>query len=146
MAEHHRARRLALQGLCCLDVQGDEAITGAVDFIAEGRDKPQAVAEAQQMLRAASGARAQADELISSASRHWHTDRMAMVDRNILRLAVWELMADNAPPAVVIDEAVKLAKEFGAAESPRFVNGVLDAIAKSISSRDAGDAQDEKSS
>ena len=138
MAHHHRARRLALQGLCCLDVQGEGGLAGAVEFIAEGKDTPDTVAEAEHMLRAAYGARAEADELIDRESRHWRTNRMAMVDRNILRLAAWELMAGAAPRNVVIDEAVKLAKEFAAAESPRFVNGVLDAVARTI---DGGDAE-----
>ena len=90
------------------------------------------------MLRAAYGARAEADELIDRESRHWRTNRMAMVDRNILRLAAWELMSGAAPRNVVINEAVKLAKEFAAAESSRFVNGVLDAVARHI---DGGDTE-----
>jgi len=131
--------------MCCLDVQGESALEGAIDFIAEGRDQPQAVAEAQQMLRAAYAAVKKADGLIDRESRQWHTDRMALVDRNILRLAVWELLAGNAPRNVIIDEAIKLAKEFSSAEASRFVNGVLDAVARTIdngNSRNAGDAQD----
>ncbi len=118
--------------MCCLDVQGAGGMEGAAAFIADSRDKARTVAAAQEMLRAAHAARAAADELINRESRHWNTGRMAMVDRNILRLAVWELMTARAPRGVVIDEAIRLAKEFASAESPRFINGVLDAVAGRI--------------
>ena len=70
---------------------------------------------------------------------------MALVDRSILRLAVHELRHQTAPPAVIISEAVKLAQEFSTADSPRFVNGVLDAVAKDLS-RDAQDSGDDEMS
>ena len=97
------------------------------------------------LVKAAYEDRAECDRLLARHARHWELGRLALVDRNILRLAVTEMLA-KAPPKVVITEAMQLAREFSTAESPRFVNGVLDAIAKELRvgeeeriSRDAGD-------
>ena len=66
------------------------------------------------------------DALIAETAERWRLERMALVDRLVLRLAICELLRDAAtPPAVVINEAIELAQEYGAAESPRFVNGIL---------------------
>ncbi len=73
------------------------------------------------------------DRAIAEAATHWRLDRIATVDRNILRLATYELLSEPETPAsVVIDEAVEMAKRFGEAGSPSFVNGVLDAIRKRV--------------
>ncbi|KPJ60022.1 MAG: hypothetical protein AMJ46_08810 [Latescibacteria bacterium DG_63] len=75
--------------------------------------------------------RAEIDETISGASRHWRLERMAVTDRNILRIAVAELLyLPDVPARVVIDEAIELAKKYGDEASSRFVNGILDAVAK----------------
>ena len=71
------------------------------------------------------------DEELSLQTAHWRLERLAAVDRNILRLALFELAhVPDTPPAVVIDEAIEIAKKFGAEESGRFVNGVLDGFVK----------------
>lgn len=73
------------------------------------------------------------DEAISGVSRHWRLERMAVTDRNILRIAVAELLyLDEVPARVVIDEAIELAKKYGDEASSRFVNGILDAVAKKV--------------
>ena len=78
-------------------------------------------------------ARAVRSHDLAEAATHWRLDRIATVDRTILRLGAYELAAEEATPAaVVIDEAVELAKRFGEADSPAFVNGVLDAIRKRV--------------
>ena len=87
---------------------------------------------ALQLLAEAFDARPECDALLSKHARRWELPRLALVDRNILRLAVWELIAGKAPFKVVISESLRLAREFSTAESPRFVNGVLDAVAKEI--------------
>ena len=74
------------------------------------------------------------DALVSLHARNWRVSRMAVVDRNVLRLAAHELRDTQTPVAVVIDEAVDLARRFGSDRSPSFVNGVLDAIAKEVRS------------
>lgn len=85
---------------------------------------------ARSIVDAAVARAAEIDELIVSASKNWRIERMSRVDRNILRLGTCELVAfPDVPVKVVINEAVELAKRFGTAESPAFVNGVLDRIA-----------------
>ena len=118
MNPRHRARRLALQGLCCLDVQGEHVMDLLEEFLRDSREQPRAIAAA--------------DELLARHARHWELPRLALVDRNILRLAAHEMRSGAAPPKVVITEAIRLAREFSTAESPRFVNGVLDAVAREI--------------
>jgi N utilization substance protein B len=76
--------------------------------------------------------RTEIDEIISATSESWRLERMAMVDRNILRLAAFELIHTDLSKAVVIDEAVKLAKEYSTASSGSFINGVLDTIASTV--------------
>jgi N utilization substance protein B len=119
-------------------------------FLRESRETPEAVTEAEDIFQGAFAARARADALMAGESRHWDVGRMALVDRNILRLALWELLVGRAGKKVVISEALRLAKEFSSAESARFINGVLDAAARRIQEdagsdagkggRDAGDA------
>jgi N utilization substance protein B len=72
------------------------------------------------------------DELVVKLSENWRIDRLAAVDRSILRLGIYELRFGTAPPKVVIDEALELAKKFSSAEAPAFLNGVLDAAYKSL--------------
>lgn len=144
MIEHHRARRLALQGLCCLDVQGERSLAGVLTFLRESRERPETIHQAEEVLQAAFARRAEADRVLAGHSEHWDVGRMALVDRNILRLAVWELLTEKAPRKVVISEALRLASEFATAESARFINGVLDAAARRIQEdvrRDAGDGK-----
>jgi len=75
----------------------------------------------------------QIDEFIRRHAEHWRLDRMATVDRNILRLAVQEFLYDKeTPKTVVINEAIEIARRFSAQESPQFINGVLDSIKKEL--------------
>ena len=77
------------------------------------------------------------DERVAGASKNWRLERMSRVDRNLLRLGTYELMfRADVPRAVILDEAVELAKSFGTEESPSFVNGVLDRIADDIGRKD----------
>ncbi len=142
-----KARGLALQVLYAIDV-GDVGDQGEIDTSAPGwiddavatyGDRfeldidPEARGLAVTLVRAASSERTAIDERIAAASRNWRLERMARVDRNILRLAVGELLhVRETPVKVVINEAVELAKRFGTAESPAFVNGVLDRIASAL--------------
>jgi len=77
------------------------------------------------------------DKKVTAASQNWRLERMSRVDRNLLRLGTWELMfRSDVPRAVILDEAVELAKSFGTDESSGFVNGVLDRIAENIGRKD----------
>ena len=88
---------------------------------------------AEQLARRVAEHAARIDDIIGKSSRNWRLERMSRVDRNILRLATCELLhfADT-PTRVVLNEAVELAKQFGTAESPAFVNGVVDRIAQLV--------------
>ncbi len=90
---------------------------------------------ADELLRGVITHREEIDDNLSRQTAHWRLERLAAVDRNILRLALYELMyCEGTPAAVVIDEAIEIAKRFGAEESARFVNGVLDGFVKRRSS------------
>ena len=79
--------------------------------------------------------RSQIDDLIGRHAQHWRLERMAAVDRNILRMAVSEFLYAETPQVVVIDEAIEIARRFSTSESTQFVNGVLDAIREEIGHR-----------
>lgn len=138
MSQRHRARRPALQGLCCLDVQGPKAMDKIEAFLADSRETPETIDAARRLLKQTFARREEIDELLVRHARHWDLSRLALVDRNILRLATYELRGGKVPVRVVITEALRLAQEFSTAESPRFINGVLDAIAKELG-RDKGE-------
>lgn len=90
---------------------------------AEGRPYSEA------LVRAVAEERAALDERIGKASAHWRVARMTRVDRNVLRIGTWELLHQDTPRAVILDEAVELAKKFGTEDSGAFVNGVLAKVA-----------------
>ena len=101
-------------------------------FLADSRETPQTTAAARKLTVATFDSLQQIDQLLTRHARHWNLGRLAMVDRNILRLATREFLSGLTPVKVVIAEALRLAQEFSTAESPRFINGVLDAIAKDV--------------
>ena len=120
-----------MQALCQFDSLGEDFLSQLDEFLAD-ENPPSAVQRyARNLFREAHTNRTAIDEHIQSAASHWDIGRMATVDRNILRTAACELLhRTDVPAKVVINEAVEIAKEFGALESPAFVNGVLDAIKK----------------
>jgi len=88
---------------------------------------------AERLARGAQGQVERIDREITAVSKNWRFDRIAAVDRNIIRIGVFELVNDaETPSAVVIDEAVEMARRFGEADSTAFVNGVLDAIMRRV--------------
>jgi len=134
MPSRHRSRERALQVLFQADIRQqrpDEAIAAFYDslYTAE-EDEPASLPDPfmEELVRGAIEAMAGIDEKIAGHSEHWRLVRMPVVDRNILRLAVYEMTTIGTPPAVVIDEALELARRFSSEESGAFVNGVLDAI------------------
>jgi N utilization substance protein B len=131
-----KARGYALQVLYARDVDHATDVATALGGWSESfeLDVDDAGREfAGELVRKAVEDQAAIDEVIATASRNWRLERMSRVDRNILRLAVCELRSlPSTPVKVVINEAVELAKRFGTAESPAFVNGILDRIAASL--------------
>lgn len=114
------------------DGEVDDALAGWGDAFDLEIDEG-AAAFARSLVAETVAQQAEIDDVIQSASRNWRLDRMSRVDRNILRLATYELrFTEDVPVKVVINEAVELAKRFGAAESPAFVNGILDRVAQAL--------------
>jgi len=92
---------------------------------------------ARALVRGVRARREEIDVLIAEASENWRLERMPVVDRNLLRLATYELIATpDVPPSVVLNEAIELARSFGTEASPAFVNGVLDRVATRVASGD----------
>jgi N utilization substance protein B len=84
---------------------------------------------AQRLVSGVHSERDDLDRRIAGSAEHWRIDRMAVVDRNVLRMAVYEMLGGSGPPAaVVIDEAIEVAKKFGSSESGSFINGILDSV------------------
>jgi N utilization substance protein B len=129
-SQRSQARRIALQGLYQLDVQGEPfLIDGLQAFISETTDDPAVREMAYFMAKSAWQFKATADEWIGRIAAKWSVYRMATVDRNVLRLAAWELVNyPQTPPKVVLDEAINIAKEYSTADSGNFINGILDAL------------------
>lgn len=142
MGIKRQARECALQILYPLDMLGREpgvavdaqAVNDAIsrffdNFDADARARERAEAIVNGVVRE----RARIDEVIGAHSPRWRLERMALVDRNVLRLCIHELLFDAETPArVVIDEGVEIAKRFGAEQSAAFVNGVLDSAARAL--------------
>jgi N utilization substance protein B len=137
MGARTSGREAALQMLYAFDASSRNeapAIDQLVrDFWAEVPGDPEGRDFADALVHGVAGDLKHIDEVIAGASKHWRIERMARVDRNVLRLGVHELARDSETPrAVIIDEAVELAKRYGAEGSSLFVNGVLDRIAEDL--------------
>ncbi len=129
MASRRKARELALQMLYQWEVGGHTPEHVAATFLA-GRPLDREVESfARALFEGAVAEAPELDRVLAAHSKNWRLQRMAAVDRNILRLALFELRRHPAtPPAVVINEALEIARRFSDAESVEFVNGVLDAV------------------
>ena len=137
MGARRQARECALQLLYQWEGSraADESVTleSSREIFWKGRPAEADVREfAEELVRGAVARLEEIDTLIEMHSQNWNIDRMAAIDRDILRLGIYELLAarDDAPPAVVINEALEVAKKFSAAESAEFINGILDAVRK----------------
>ncbi|GAC1337363.1 MAG: transcription antitermination factor NusB [Myxococcales bacterium] len=131
MGSRSKARECALQALYQLDTAGGttgDALAGLwAHFEPADADTTRF---AEQLVRGVQNERAVIDELIQRTSTNWKIERMARVDRNIIRLAVYELLRrPEVPVKVTLNEAVELGKKYGSEESSAFVNGILDRIA-----------------
>ncbi len=133
-----RAREFALQALYQADIAGSAAAEGIPSLWSGQVDgglgskaaEPQEIAFSEEVVAGVDARREEIDTLIEKASNNWRLTRMPVVDRNILRLATYELIGcPEVPASVCINEALELAKRYGDKQSRAFINGILDRIA-----------------
>jgi transcription antitermination factor NusB len=124
-----RGRELALQFLYQRDLLGPELIEEAAAFLAEEEPDREARAFAQRLIGGVHERWEELDLVIRGVAQNWDIARMAVVDRNVLRLATFELLhCKDIPPKVTINEAIELGKRFSTQNSGKFINGILDKI------------------
>jgi N utilization substance protein B len=141
-AKRTKARERALQALYQIDVAAegiDEALSRFWRSFEPVEREVMALAEA--LVRGVAAHRRAVDEAIERVSTNWRLDRMAKVDRNVLRLAVYELLETDVPVKVVINEAIELGKKYGSESTGAFVNGVLDKVASGLPAERRAKAQ-----
>jgi transcription antitermination protein NusB len=133
MAARHRSRKRALQVLFEWDMRG-EPVERAIShyyeslYSEESENQPKPDRFMEELARGTVANAAEIDKSIEAKSEHWRLERMPVVDRNILRLAIYELSQQAVPAPVIIDEALELARKFSNDESIAFINGILDAV------------------
>ncbi len=130
MAIRRKSREFAFQMLFQWEMRRESPALLEKGFWRGVKAAPSTREFANQLLEGAIARAGEIDKLLSQHSSGWTLDRMAAMDRAILRLAVGELRSTSTPPKVVINEAVELAKKFSSEESAPFINGILDAILK----------------
>ncbi|MDR1143981.1 MAG: transcription antitermination factor NusB [Spirochaetaceae bacterium] len=143
MGSRRKGRILAFQSLYAWDVADaadkERDLADLVTFPWLEDDKRALLGEAAEFSRLlVAGAVeniAAVDAMIRSHLAHWDFSRLTLVDRALLRLSVYELMFQDLPPSVVIDEAIDISREYGTTDSYRFINGVLDGVRKTVQNR-----------
>jgi len=137
MPSRHKSRQRALQILFQLDARGqpaEDAIAAYYGSLHSEENEEELPPDpfAEQLVKGAMEKMSEIDRRISQHSQHWRLDRMPAVDRNILRMAIYEMTETPTPAVVVIDEALELAHRFSGEESLPFINGLLDAVRREI--------------
>jgi len=152
-APRQRSRQLALQALYARDfadpqrADGGAGIQELFERVAQNFDLPAGARDfALKLVSGTASELSDIDELLAANSINWKISRMAAVDRNVLRLGIYELTRTDTPVSVILDEAIQLARRFGGESSPGFVNGVLDAVAKQVGKRVRPDAEGSRES
>ena len=136
MGSRRKAREVALQVLYLCEFDAGQAESALNHFWRPGELDERDLQFTRRIVQGVLANREAIDSYIVDSSEHWRLDRMAMVDRNILRLAVYEfLFMEQTPKKVIINEAIEIAKRFSTEESTQFINGVLDSIRKRVEAR-----------
>ncbi|MBF0379826.1 MAG: transcription antitermination factor NusB [Magnetococcales bacterium] len=129
----HKARELTLQALYQSDISGDDIQKAVEQLYNENRGGRADLDYFQRVAKGTWSRLVEVDKLIADATINWTTQRIATIDRNILRQGVYELLAEvDLPPRVIINEAIELSKRYGGKGSKSFVNGVMDRLASEI--------------
>ena len=135
MGSRRKARECALQMLFAADVSEtrvDELVRTYWAELGDADVEPAAQEFATRLAIGTLGHLVELDERIRSRAEHWRISRMAIVDRNILRLAVYEFLHEPTPRTVAINEALEIARRFSTYEATQFINGILDAIKRDL--------------
>jgi N utilization substance protein B len=130
LTNRRKTRELAMQTLFLWDAAGGADPATAEQLLNDGTQDHDVRRDALAMANGTWEQRATIDTWIERLAPDWPPRRQPGVDRNLIRMAVWELTNRDTPPKVVIDEAIELAKQFSTEQSPAFVNGVLDSVLK----------------
>jgi transcription antitermination protein NusB len=138
MSLRHKSREFALQMLFEWDMTHQEPGRVEKQFWKSARASEPTRKFANELFEGAIAEAGPIDDLVAKLAENWRLDRLAGVDRSILRLAIYELRIGTVPPKVAIDEALELAKKFSSAESPAFLNGILDAALKNLEAKPSG--------
>ncbi|MHC4450792.1 MAG: transcription antitermination factor NusB [Planctomycetota bacterium] len=130
MRKRTRSRELALQVLYQFDARGSDAVEQMDHFLqSEEVDEAEVHEFTRKLVKGTIEARDSIDEMLSAAAENWKLHRMAIVDRNILRMAVYEMLhIEEIPAKVSINEAIELGKRYSTKQSGSFINGILDRI------------------
>ena len=129
MKKRTRARELAVQALYQLDIQGDAFAEEVGAYVRDEEHDTETADFAIELVRGVFVERDAIDAAIRAVAQNWDLERMAVVDRNVLRMATHELMhLDEIPPKVSINEAIELGKRYSTKNSGAFINGILDRI------------------
>ncbi|MFW6297632.1 MAG: transcription antitermination factor NusB [Desulfosalsimonas sp.] len=138
MSIRRKSREMALQVLFCMDVLDDcsEALTEELCLLLEPSEKVRPFG--LELVRGVIGHKAEIDAGLAEASSNWKLARMDYVDRNIIRIAAYEILfCEDIPPKVAINEAVDIGKKYGTEKSGAFINGILDSIRQGYGKREA---------
>lgn len=130
--ESRRCRILAMQALCHWEVQKDDSVESLRIMLQAQEASDTEIRGALKLVASAKKRQEQIDQSITDASEHWDLARVSPVERNIMRVAVAEWLETDVPPRVALNEAIEIAGAYGGENSPKYVNGVLDAILKQL--------------
>ena len=139
MGIRRKARIVALKALFEMDIAGHNPEESLARHLEEGPLTPGGALFARELVVGVVGNRDRIDDTIRSYAPAWPIEQIAAIDKNILRVAIFEILLNNkVPEKAVINEAVELAKTFGSESSPKFVNGVLGSVLRSITDKEGG--------
>ncbi len=137
MSRRSRAREVVLQILYQDDLNPDRRLSVDEDFLSRRLVGDQTLIDfAEDLIAGVRRNRRELDEMLNRRAVNWSLSRMAATDRNVLRLGAYEIMFSETPDRVAVNEAVELAKRYGAKQSPQFVNGILDRLMHEEPGRD----------
>ncbi|HED65596.1 MAG TPA: transcription antitermination factor NusB [Planctomycetes bacterium] len=136
MNKRTRARELALKFLYQIDLRGPDLVAEAAEFFREEEGDKDAREFALHLVRGTVEHQVEIDGVIREVARNWEIERMAVIDRNVLRMATYEILhRKDIPPKVSINEAIELGKRYSTQNSGGFINGVLDKIKDKVATK-----------